>query len=235
MPRTLVLYTFHEMNKRVQQFLDGIFQSPDVDFLVISNGPVVAVPPYVKFIRRPNIGHDFGAWSDGLLAGPLTYEYYIFVNSSASGPWGPRGPAGDWTTRFIAGLRNGVKLFGSTINVMGGVMGESLNTMVGAHVQSYAFAMDREAAAFLIEKGIFSKDYIVNNRVKIVEMKEVRMSRLIIENGWNIGCLLKCYEGVDFSGRTEYPNRPFYTDIMYPCFEWHLWQRVELVFMKGNR
>jgi len=208
------------MNERVQQFLDSLFESADVDFVVISNGPEVPVPAYVKFIQRPNIGHDFGAWSDGLLDAPLAHDYYIFVNSSAAGPF--RG--GAWTEPFIAGLSDDIKLFGCTINALGG--------LAAAHIQSYAFSMDQETAAFLIEKGIFSKEYISDHNTVVME-KEIRMSRLIIENGWNMGCLLKLYEGVDW--RVEEQTRPFYTDVMYLDFEGQLWKRDDLVFIKGNR
>ena len=85
MPKILVLYVFHEPNERVKHFFENaIFQDNDVDFIVISNGNHrVSVPPYVKLILRPNMGYDFGGWSDALLNHSINidkYDYFIFVN-----------------------------------------------------------------------------------------------------------------------------------------------------------
>ena len=68
--------------------------------------------------------------------------------------------------------------------------------------------------------------------------KEVLMSRKIIENGWNIGSLLKQYENVDFTFKEKKPEDykiKFLGDIMYPKFRNSLWNDIELVFIKGNR
>ena len=64
------------------------------------------------------------------------------------------------------------------------------------------------------------------------------MSRKIIENGWNIGCLLPCYQNVDFT----FTNKKFWEygienmdDLMYPCHRNVKWNDYQLVFIKGNR
>jgi hypothetical protein len=66
------------------------------------------------------------------------------------------------------------------------------------------------------------------------------MSRLIIENGWNIGCLMQYYKGVDFRFLASRPSdyKPFiigdpmvsknFPDKLFNNF-------YELVFIKGNR
>ena len=61
------------------------------------------------------------------------------------------------------------------------------------------------------------------------------MSKKILENGWNIGSLLMYYKDVDFRKTTENYNMKFLDDIMYPPFMNTLWNKYELVFIKGNR
>ena len=43
-------------------------------------------------------------------------------------------------------------------------------------------------------------------KIDVVNNKEVLMSRKIIENGWNIGCLLKHYKNVDFTFNEKKPD-----------------------------
>ena len=247
MKNTLVLFVFHELNDRVNNFIkNAIFVSDDTDFLIVSNGGGsstkiltsnntvtiddgslrITLPPYVKFLSRPNIGHDFGAWSDGLLINDLyrNYQNFIFVNSSIDGPFNKES---SWTQTLLNGLSSTVKLFGCTINTCG-------KPNEHAHVQSYAFAMDKEALEYLIQCEIFSNTKYISNKQQVIEMKEIGMSRKIIERGWNIGSLLKCYEGTDWT--VPYPiGKPFFDDLMYPRFENIYWKKEELVFIKGNR
>jgi hypothetical protein len=245
MKNTLVIFVFHELNDRVNNFIkNAIFVSEDTDFVLVSNGGSstkvstsvntvtiydgdsrrITLPSHVKFLSRPNIGHDFGAWSDGLLIDDLyqNYQNFIFVNSSVDGPFNT-----EWTQPFLNGLSSTVKLFGCTINTIG-------KPNECAHVQSYAFAMDKEALDYLIQCEIFSNTKYISNKMDVIWMKEIGMSRKIIERGWNIGSLLKCYEGVDWT--VPYPiGKPFYDDIMFPRFENIYWKKEELVFIKGNR
>jgi hypothetical protein len=71
-----------------------------------------------------------------------------------------------------------------------------------------------------------------------IEQKEVLMSRKIIDNDWNIGCLMKYYDGVDFRFKGKQPNeyeRPFIGDIMWVESYGKFWNEFEIVFVKGNR
>ena len=237
MARTLVLYVFHEFNERVESFLRNcIFEDDKIDFMVISNNmdTVLDVPDYVKTLRRDNIGYDFGGWSDALLTDNLcaNYDRFVFVNSSVIGPFVPSYFGGRWTDIYLDGLKNNVKLFGSTINTCG----EPLTT---SHVQSYIFAMDKTTLDFLIDGGIFSTTYETDFQDCIVQ-KEVLMSRKVIENNWNIGSLQPDYKDVDFTFRAKKPEQCnneslFRDDIMYQQFRNVVWNEYELVFVKGNR
>jgi hypothetical protein len=241
--KTLVLYVFHELNDRVNNFIkNAIFLDPEIDFLVINNGsqnePIL--PDHVIYFKSDNTGFDFGGWSKGLLYNGLYKDYskFIFVNSSVSGPYLPSYFNGRWTDIYLNGLTHSVKLFGSTINtgsltVLSDVEGLS-------HIQSYIFAMDYETLLFLISKDIFSLTKFSTTFQDAILNKEIRMSRLIIENGWNIGCLMQYYKGVDFRFLASRPSdyKPFiigdpmvsknFPDKLFNNF-------YELVFIKGNR
>jgi hypothetical protein len=236
MSKTLVLYVYHIMNDRVKMFFEKcIFYDPDIDFIIISNDKNIIpdVPEYVKILVRDNIGYDFGGWSDALLTNNLyeNYDNFIFVNSSVIGPFTKPSFKDRWTDIYINGLQKNIKLFGSTINTCGDPLNKS-------HVQSYIFSMDKITLKYLIKCDIFSTSNYAVTFNDAIWNKEVLMSRKIIENGWNIGSLLKYYEGVDFTFTDKKPkeyNIVFRWDIMQPKFKNSMWDIHDLVFVKGNR
>jgi hypothetical protein len=101
-----------------------------------------------------------------------------------------------------------------------------------SYVQSYIFAMKLDTLVFLISKDIFS----ITSYSK--KTKERNMSRLIIENGWNIGCLMKYYKGVDFRFLTDKSSeyKPFLGDpLIMKNFSDKLFNNFfELVFINAN-
>ena len=234
--KTLVLYAFHEYNSRVLNFINNcIFYDEDVDFLVIANSlnSTFDVPEYVKVLNRENIGFDFGAWSHGLLHDNIykNYDYFIFINSSVIGPYLPMYYSGNWTDIFIEGLTNEIKLFGCTINC-----NIIFNNGI-PHVQSYCFSMNKETLEFLIAEDIFSISNYASTMNEAIYLKEIRMSSLIINNGWNIGCLMKYYNGIDFRLPPNQRGCNLLNDMVYNrSFETKFFKAFEeIVFIKGNR
>lgn len=236
MTKTLVLYVFHIYNDRVKHFINNcIFYDENVDFMIIANNNEIdfEAPSYVKKHIRSNIGYDFGAWSDALLIDNLyqNYNYFIFANSSIIGPFIPSYVTYKWTDIYINGLKDNIKLFGSTINT-------EYNPLTRAHVQTYVFSLDRETLNYLIECDIFTiKSYPITQHDAIQD-KEVLMSRKIIEKGWNIGSLFSYYHNIDFTFKDKQPsdyNILFMGDIMYPIYRDRIWNEYDLVFIKGNR
>jgi len=234
MAKILVSYVFHVFNDRVKHYINNcIFYDENVDFIIICNNNTdFECPDYVKKIFRDNNGHDFGGWSEGILKNDLykNYEKFIFLNSSVIGPFLPVYYTNKWTDIYINGLKDNVKLFGSTL-----YCGDVKND---AHIQSYIFSMDKTTLEYLIRCEIFSitnyKHYLYDT---IIE-KEIKMSRKIIENGWNIGSLMKYYENVDFTFSKKEPqeyNIKFMGDLMYNQFNNVYWNKYEIVFIKGNR
>ncbi len=235
--KTLVLYVFHVYNERVRWFIDhAMFEDPSIDWLIICNHPGLAFPhpAYATVIYRENKGVDFGAWSDGLLTGERykAYTHFIFVNSSVIGPFVPAYFKGRWTDIFLDGLTDTVKLFGSTINTI-------REPTRLAHVQSYAYAMGREALEYLIQRGLYTQTFYASSILEAVMQFEIPLSRFILERGWNIGCCMPYYKGVDFTFKERTPESyriAWLDDCMYPngYFGKSL-NPYDVVFLKGNR
>lgn len=229
MDKILVLYVFHVYNKSVEHFFKNcIFKDDNIDFLVICNNINYKfnLPEYVMTLSRQNVGRDFGGWSEGLLKNDLykKYDKFIFANSTIIGPFLKDDFKGKWTDIFIDGLRDNIKLFGCTIN-----------NSYFSHVQSYLFSTDREALDFLITKNVFTITNYLKSAQKAQD-NEIMMSKVLIQNGWNIGCLLKCYKDIDFTFKNK-PKEDYelHGDIMYFKYRNILWNEYETVFIKSNR
>jgi hypothetical protein len=202
---TLVLYTFHKYDKNVQFFIDhGLFKDANVDFIFIINDPKLKIecPDYVTVINRENTGYDFGAWSEGLLKNNLykNYDNFIFVNSSVIGPIIPPYYKNKWTDIFLNGLNDKVKLYGCTINTCG--INNCSNTNEFTHIQSYAFTTDSKGLKILIDNEIFSLTNQFNDYQDVVNQKEIKMSQIMLNNNYNIGCIFNYYKGIDFRNKT---------------------------------
>ena len=224
--KTLVVYVLHEITPLVNKFFNtSIFEDDNVHFIVVCNISLqLKLPSYVKIIYRENVGYDFGAWSVALLT--HEYDYYICVNSSVDGPY----CKGKWTDVYINGLKGDVKLFGSTINCCTGPWTKQFPYWSGPHVQSYIFSMDKDTMKYLSNEGIFSLTKFISDKIEVVFLKEILMSKKILDKGWNIGCLLPQYKDVDFK-----INRKWMDDVMLPQYKDVLWSKTDLIFVKGNR
>jgi hypothetical protein len=241
MSKTLVLFAYSKYKSGLINFIKkAIFQDSNIDFIIISNGIDLdtdvkgMLPDYVHFLKRENTGYDFGAWSGGLFHNNnyLNYSHYVFINDTTSGPFYKGEPGSNWVNEFLKGLQGNVRLFGSTINTCG-------DPYLKSHVQSNVFCIDKEVVKYLISKEIFSLTNLVTSHFDLIYNKEVRMSRKIIENNWNIGSRMKYFQGVDFTfcGKkpSDYSCDLLLQDLMYPQFENVYWTKEEIMFIKGNR
>lgn len=231
--KTLVVYVFHQYNTRVEYFINNaIFKDNDIDFSIVCNNKNLTFyhPDYVDVFYRDNKGMDFGAWGEYILKDNKykNYDNFIFVNSSVIGPYLKNKIK--WTDIYLNGLEGNVKLFGSTINC--------IDNPYQAHVQSYIFSMNIKTLNFLIDCNIFSLEY-EKTKIEVVFNKEVLMSRKIIDNGWNIGCLLNHYKNIDFTFNQKKPENFrfhfFKNDLMNESFYNVFWKEYDLIFIKGNR
>jgi hypothetical protein len=238
--KTLVLYVFYKYDEKVKGFIEkAIFKDDNIDFMIVCsdlNYKIENLPDYVIYKNRENVGFDFGGWSYGLLIDNFykNYDNYICVNASAVGPYVPENYKGKWTDFFINGLKDNVKLFGSTIN-----------KDVLPHIQTFIFSLEKETLEYLIRCEIFSLTKHYNEKWDIIMYKEISMSYLVIKNKWNIGCLIPHYKNTDFVklfdnmdldnklvfGHPEYKSE----DLMYNEYYKKYWTETDIIFYKGNR
>jgi hypothetical protein len=210
------------MNERVEYFFkNAIFQADDVDFVIVCNSMTLefTAPPYADVIRRDNIGYDFGAWSDAVEL-YNNYDRYLFVNSSVVGPF----VTGKWTDIFFNRLTDEVRLFGPTINYTQGIP---------IHVQSYLFCMTRHTLSFLQYCGIFSTTEYETTFKGAIFNREIPMTTAILRMGWNLGCVLRDYQGVDW--RLSPLTVGCLEDVTFSNGRGWRWTDEEVVFIKGNR
>jgi hypothetical protein len=191
-----ILYTFHVLKPPIERFIQrAIFESDEYKFILIPCGISIThlnIPRYVQIFNRPNIGYDFGAWSDVILLPGFvdTYTHVICINSSVTGPFTPPYYCGKWPDIFINPLNDQLRLFGCTIS-------DKYQTHVHVYIQTYVFSLEISTLQHLINRGIFSPAYTRTMNDTIV-YREIEMSCEIIRAGWNIGCLMKYYEGIDW-------------------------------------
>ena len=236
--KTVILYVFHEITPMVKYFDERTFKKEGYDFIYIVNNDEITnqtlsklnLNRLYKLVKRKNIGNDFGAWSDIILAYDLQNKYanFIFINSSVFGPISNEDNNCNWCDTMLNGLTEDVKLFGSTIN-------GSYNF----HVQSYAFCMKSDTLKYLKEEGIFRKD-LQCNKSELIQNYELKMSKLILDKGWNIGCLSGNAKNLDFRKenlkKTVFPHYNHkYPDIQFRAYLHNILKPKEVLFIKGNR
>jgi hypothetical protein len=214
MPTTLVTYHYYEANEEyrtnLRYFLDHGY-SPDLDFvIVVAGGTTVDLPqaPNIRYEFVRNAHFDFGGFShvvnNVIRAGANSYDKYVFVNCSVRGPFLPSYWTQPWVDPFLDLLQGDVRLAGSTICIPtpGREWSDRFKAKHGwrepySHVQTMAYAMDRAALQFLIDKGFYDQDMGRDKASAIVDY-EILLSQLVIQNGWNISCLLPEYRQVDY-------------------------------------
>ena len=198
--KTLVLYCYCELGRfpelrkeNLNFFLNnGIIDSDKIDYYIIINGDKLSINiPQKKNIIvkfRDNVSFDFGAYSDIILNENITdYNKFIFLNDSIRGPylldWFPKYI--NWTDLFLNKLNDEVKLVGTTINYFKG----------NPHINSQLFCTDKIGLNILIEKGIISTEVL---KKKPVYSRELKLSKIMLDMGYNISCMLEVYKNIDF-------------------------------------
>lgn len=229
--KKLVLYVFHEITENVKFFLNNaVFEHPNIDFIFISQGcdtSSIVCKKNMTIIKRQNLGRDFGGWSDVILTkvNIKLYDYFIFINSTCIGPFLPGYcKTNEWPDMMIKMIDNETKLVGPTIG----------NHNYHFHVQSYCFATDQIGLNILIKTEIFKVE-MKPEPYEVILDQEVLMSHEIISAGYNIGCFLLCFRGIDFRTRKTIENVPQFYDATQVSLG-HYWgfgyQPPEVLFYK---
>jgi len=200
----LILYVMHKVTENVTYFIkNGVFDDERYKFLFIVNDKDLQIdlPSYVDVIYRNNIGYDFGAWSDGILSSDNSnkYDNYVFINSTVIGPFLDEDYLKPWPEIFLEKLSSTVKLVGTTINSTDYF---SVDPKKASHIQSMTFAVNRITLNFLIYHKIFA-DKIDKDKITLIQEHEVRMSRLILDAGYDIYGLMRYYQKINFRNLTK--------------------------------
>ena len=229
--RYLVLFTYYETNAsklNLYFFLkNGVFRSNMITYIFIIKGNKLSVkiPKFNNVIvqKTLNEGYDFGGWSDGLkLVNLDNYDRFIFLNDTVRGPFLPTYlNKKDWVRHFTAFINIKVKLVGSTINRNKIYFRKIKND----HIQSMSFATDKIGLDLLIKNNIFNKklciDKMKESKWNYISEFEIRMSEIILSNGYNIKSLQFCEIKVD-------PQHLLF-------YNWTTINPLEIMFIKTNR
>jgi hypothetical protein len=230
---------------------NGILNHVDYYFVINGNCSVdlsqYTNTPNITILYRENKGYDFGAYSYVLNTHiNRIYDYYFFINTSVIGPCLQNNADTNWTKSFIDLFYNeNVKVVGTSINMhtINNVKKNALkygDKNVYSHVQSMFFCIKHDYLQFLKEKDFFNCDEINNlHMVKIIYLKEVGLSQIALNNGWNINCILSKYRGLNYlelntninSTSTSTGGDPYYPNAYFG----NTINPYEVIFFKNNR
>lgn len=171
-------------------------------------------------LRRDNLNMDFGAWSHAinLLQNELdNYDRYFFINSSVIGPFFPTWVRFDtkfeWIRIFSELITDKIKLAGLSINIysgkyfseikkfkqkkIGGLTIDYSNSIL-PHVQSMFLVIDKVGLNIALKNGIFNLDSNIYSKYELIAYKELALSHMILEFGYDIDCILSNYSSKNY-------------------------------------
>ena len=163
----------------------------------------------LRVISRDNIGYDFGAHASMLEKLDLElaqYDYYIFLNSGVTGPFYPSYMPRDWhwTNAFVDRFETESK---SRAPV--GIVGTSIVCLpkidlggYGPKVEAFAYAMSAPALRDIRKYGTSFSQH--ESKLDAILSGEYNLTKIAFSQGYNIDCLLKAYEGIDWLDRKNW-------------------------------
>ena len=175
--------------------------------------------------------------------------YYFFINTSVIGPYiKDMSTNKKWTDYFIELFTNKkVKVVGTSINIhtyndwsFGTLEKIYGHRDVYPHVQSMFFCIDNEYFHYLINKDFFNLDLLLNMNISdVIFNKEIGLSMIAINNGWNINCILPKYKNLDYININENINKssnntggdPYYKGAYFGSTI----DKDDVIFFKNNR
>lgn len=240
--KTLIIYAGHEINENFIFFCrNGYINDPNFDFVFIFNNPSINIEfsldrPNIKIMTRQNIGYDFAGWTYVLFSDDPDnkdkrlyekYGYFILLNSTVRGPFLPtyydQINHGYWPNLFISKLDNNIKLVGTIVAFY----------QSRPFISSSFLVMDKIALDIGIKRGIFHPQFIETSKLAVVIKKEIALSNIIFEEGYNIKSMLTFYKDIDLKNY-KHPEvkichlnpKKYYSIDINP---------YEIIFIKTNR
>ena len=196
--KTCVFYTFNGINQNVIYFIEnGIFYSEEIKFVIICDHDIECIkypkiPFFVDVLKRSYGLNYFDSWFQGLeYVNVSLFDYFLFICDSVIGPFYPNYYKEPWTNIFTSCIDKNVKFFGSYIFV-----DPDFNPIVSSNI----FCMDLIGVRICCREKIF-----YSNSTEPFDQRQNRMSKEILKNNYNFGCLLRSYNNIDFRIKNSYP------------------------------
>ena len=229
---TAVIYLYSDEHARSQQNFENFAANSfgkNIDFFIAGSKVELSknLDKLDKFkeIYFDNDEHDHQKVSSFYrdIIQKSDYQNVVVVSSKMSGPYSSQGRVQDWVQRFTGALNKETHLVGSNIIMMPPdhplteLQNQNQGTFgIAPYIPASAFAISREALDFLQTKCFFDQE-IPSCEISLRFLYEMRMTSLLLENGWNVSCLLRKYSNVDFRSVKKDPNpTSWYGD---PCKE----------------
>jgi hypothetical protein len=249
--KTLVIYHFFQKDLTYTENFFHFIRfgySASLDYVVIVAGNyTVTLPQFnnLKYVFTENKNHDYGGYAHVIKseANLLTYDFFVFINSSVRGPYMPAYSGRCWAECFTDHLVGDVGLVGSTINILSAqsVRSKFYRQTYGeketlSHVQTMAYALSRKALMCLMEHDFYGlNDALSKNEV--IRDYEIRMSQMVMACRFNIKCLLPEYNLIDY--RVPHRDANPTSKQGDPSFSHAYFGRTvhpfEVIFVKTNR
>jgi hypothetical protein len=206
------IYAYYEKNdlykSNFEYFLKNAILN-NVDYYIIINGICtvnIEQRNNIIIFKRNNVGFDFSAYSNAIFKIDKNYEYYFFLNTSVRGPYLHNNNK-PWTSYFLDLFKNNTKIVGTTINIFTSKAynGNDFVKLYGdknvySHVQTMFFCIDNECLNYLKNINFFNEKECNNfiNIKDLISLKEIGLSQIILNNGWNINSILEKYRDIDY-------------------------------------
>ena len=245
------LYAYYEKDESYKNNFNYFLENgilDDVDYYIIINGTCTSDIPIkknIKVYKRDNKGYDFGAYSYAISKLENNYDYYFFMNTSVSGPY-LKNKDKPWTQHFLNLFKKNVKIVGTTINIYSTDNFDEYDLKdiynkknPFTHVQSMFFCIDNEYFNYLKTINFFSEDEINNmsHINEIIAKKEIGLSQIVLNNSWNINCILPYYKDINYTklkkdiNPTSFYGDPYYKDSYFG----KTIDKYDVIFFKTNR
>ena len=244
------IYHYYELNETYKDnfiyFLNTSLFDEIEYFFYISSSCSVELPNLtnVQYTYIENKNNDFGAVVEfSKDKRSLSFDAYIFINSSVRGPFMPSYYSSNWHEIFTSRLSNNIAMVGSSINLLpeGSLISNYFKERFSfdppyIHVQTTAYALSSAGYCLLLKEKFFD----VNENLKkndVISRYEILLSQILLNNNFSIASILPTHEefsvskrGVNFKGTTKNGDplnlAAFYGRTISP---------LESVFIKTNR
>lgn len=250
MPKTLVFFHYYEANetyiKNLLHFLYFGYVKDAHYVIIIAEKCSVDLPKAdnITYINAPNTNWDYGGYCHAIknIKDVLDYDYYFFVNCSVRGPFVPPYIHVSWHKIFIDLMVNDVGFIGATINKLSPfsptfssfTKRHSCNS--ADHVQTPMYAMTKAVFQYLLDYGFYDIE-IPLTKDRVIEDYELLLSKVVLEGGWKIRCLLPEFEINDINSPRPIVDETLHVgDVVGPKrYFGRTPHPYETVFVKTNR